>query len=122
MQPHIKKANLSSEYYFDEGCYISELSNSNDDSQLSIARARVEQGVTTKLHRLTATIERYVILEGEGLVEINGLEPQKLGINDVVIIPPNCAQKITNTGSADLVFLAICSPRFKSEVYKSIQE
>lgn len=122
MQPNIKKADLSSEYYFDEGCFICELSNSDDDPNLSITKARVEPSVTTKLHKLSVTVERYVILEGEGLVEIDGLEPQKLVINDVVIIPPNCAQKITNTGSADLVFLAICSPRFKPEIYKSIEE
>lgn len=122
MQPHIKKADLSNEYYFDEGCFICELSNSDSDPNLSIAKARVEPGVTTKLHKLSATIERYVILQGEGLVELEGLEPQKLGKNDVVIIPANCAQKITNTGAADLVFLAICNPRFKPEIYKSIEK
>lgn len=122
MQPSIKKFELISEYYFHEGCYITELSNSDDDSNLSIARARVEPGVTTNLHQLADTIEHYVILEGEGLVEIEGLESQKLSINDVAIIPPKCAQKITNTGSRDLIFLAICTPRFKPEIYKSIEE
>jgi mannose-6-phosphate isomerase-like protein (cupin superfamily) len=121
MQPHIKKVDLSSEYYFDEGCYITELSNSDDDPSLSIARARVEPGVTTKLHKLIDTIERYVILEGEGLVELQGLEPQKLGVNNVVIIPPNCAQKITNTGSRDLIFLAICMPPFTNRCYQEIK-
>lgn len=122
MQPRVKKLDISTEFYFQEGCYITEISNSDNDPDLSIARARVESGVTTKLHKLSATIERYVILEGEGQIEVEGLEHQKLGVNDVVIIPPNYAQKITNTGLSDLVFLAICTPRFKSEIYKSIKE
>ena len=117
MQPCIKQFDLLKEFYFHEGCYITELSNSDDDPNLSIAKARVEPGVTTKLHKLIVTIERYVILEGEGLIELEGLEPQKLSINDVVIIPPNCSQKITNNGSSDLIFLAICSPRFERSCY-----
>lgn len=122
MQPIIKKFNLEKEYYIDEGCFICELSNSDNDPDLSIAKARVEPGVTTKLHKLSATIERYVVLEGEGLVELEGLGSQKLSKNDVAIIPPNCSQKITNIGVVDLVFLAICSPRFKPDIYKPIEE
>ena len=70
MQASVKKFNSSKEYYFQEGCFINELSNSEDDAELSIARARVAPGVTTKLHKLSDTIERYVILEGEGVVEL----------------------------------------------------
>jgi len=97
MQASVKKFDSTSEYYIDEGCYITELSNSEQDSQLSIAKARVKPGITTKLHKLSGTIERYVVLEGEGLVEIEGLEPQKLAIYDVAVIPSDCSQKITNT-------------------------
>ena len=117
MRPAIKKFNASSEYFFDEGCYITEISNSEDDPDLSIARARVEPGVTTKLHKLLNTIERYVILQGEGLVELNGQVSQNVFLHDVVLIPPNCSQKITNTGASDLIFLAICTPRFEATSY-----
>jgi oxalate decarboxylase/phosphoglucose isomerase-like protein (cupin superfamily) len=30
----------------------------------------------------------------------------------VVVIPEGCEQSITNTGKDDLVFLALCTPRF----------
>ncbi len=50
MNPDINKCDLSQEYYFDEGCFITELSNTTDDAQVSIARARVETGKTTKWH------------------------------------------------------------------------
>ena len=121
MQPSIKPFALTNEFYFDEGCYIVELSNSDDDPELSIARARVEPGVTTKLHHLQNIAERYVIIEGEGIVEISSLSPQTVRVGDVVIIPPMCAQRITNTGNNDLIFLTICSPRFAVEAYEEVE-
>lgn len=110
---------MADEYFFDvEGCYITELSNSNDDPALSIARARVEPGVTTRWHRLANTIERYCILSGIGIVEIGVSFPMKVCAGDVVIIPPMERQRITNSGEEDLVFLAICTPRFEVHNYK----
>lgn len=120
MQALIKPFDLANEFYFEEGCYIIEICNSNDDPELSIARARLEPGVTTKLHRLQNIIERYVIIEGEGLVEVGSLSPQKVRVGDVVIIPPMCPQRITNTGANDLIFIAICTPRFNTEYYQEI--
>jgi len=120
MQTQILKANEADEYYFDEGCFILELSNSPANPDVSIARARVKAGMTTKLHRLIGVVERYVILSGIGKVEVGGLEPQQLLAGDVVIIPSLCPQRITNIGVEDLVFLAICSPRFTQEVYENI--
>jgi mannose-6-phosphate isomerase-like protein (cupin superfamily) len=120
MQPCVKKYIPEKEFYIDEGCYITELSNSNEDSSVSIARARVEPGVTTQFHKLIGTIERYVVLEGEGLVEVSGVLPQTVTECDVVVIPPNCGQKITSTGARDLIFLAICSPRFQKHCYQEI--
>ncbi len=120
MQPCIKKFFLADEYYIDEGCYITEISNSEDDPCVSIARARVELGVTTRLHQLLGTIERYVILQGEGLVEVGDLSPQVVKTSDVVLIPSECPQKITNTGSSDLIFLVICTPRFEKSCYQEL--
>ena len=121
MQAHILKANEAEEYYFDEGCFILELSNSPADPGVSIARARVKAGVTTKLHRLKGVVERYVILAGTGKVDVAGLEPQQVSKGDVVIIPSLCPQRITNIGTEDLVFLAICTPRFTKEVYENLE-
>ena len=41
---------------------------------------------------------------------------------DVVIIPAEVRQRISNVGAGDLVFLAICSPRFTTEVYVDLEE
>ena len=112
--------NPVAEFYTPEGCYINELSNTEADPDASIARARVRPGVTTRWHRLEATTERYVILEGVGRVEVGNLPPQAVGPGDVVLIPPSCRQRITNLGGQDLIFLAICTPRFRPEAYEDI--
>lgn len=105
------------EYGTEERCFILEMSNSARDEALSIARARVGPGVTTAWHRVEETAERYVILSGEGRVEIEGLSPEAVTVGDVVIIPPDARQRISNTGRNDLVFLALCTPRFQPERY-----
>lgn len=122
MKTVVKKPDLSTEFYTEEKCYIVELSNSADDPDLSIARARVEPGVTTRWHRLSNTGERYYILSGEGRVEIGDLPPQNVGPGDITIIPPQCRQRITNTGSEDLIFLALCTPRFSDDVYEDVDD
>ena len=60
----------TAEFATAERCWIAELSNSEHDPSLSIAQARVPPGVTTRWHRLRDIDERYVILEGTGVVEI----------------------------------------------------
>lgn len=120
MQPPILRAQPAVEVLTDERCYILELSNSPDDPEMSIARARVEPGVTTRWHRVIDTLERYVILDGVGRMEVGDLPPQEVSAGDVVLIPPSCRQRIANTGQGDLVFLAICSPRFLPEAYEDL--
>jgi|TARA_B110000208_G_scaffold50740_1_gene66763 mannose-6-phosphate isomerase-like protein (cupin superfamily) len=121
MKPEIKSFHPEDEYYFKEGCHIIEVSNSNNDEHLSIARARVEPQHTTAWHQLKNTVERYVILEGTGKVEIGGLHPAMVSAGDVVVIPQQTKQRIQNTGERDLIFLAICSPRFNSDNYQALQ-
>ena len=109
------------EVYIEEGCFILELSNTPDDAAVSIARARVPQGVTTRWHRVKDTAERYVILEGKGRAEVGESPPREVGPGDVVLIPPSCRQRIANIGPEDLVFLAICTPRFVQQAYEEIE-
>ena len=120
MKASIRTFDAENEYYFVEGCFITELSNSADDPGVSIARARVAPGTTTRWHRLRGISERYVIIEGTGLVEIDSLPAQEVNVGDVVIIPPEARQRIGNAGPDDLIFLAICSPRFREEIYEDM--
>ena len=114
---------MTKEYFFaEEGCHITELSNTPDDPIVSIAQARVEPGITTAWHRLRATTERYVIVSGAGLVEVANQKPRNVGKGDVVLIQPMERQRISNTGSEDLIFMAICTPRFLPENYEAIAD
>lgn len=122
MQEAIKPLDLRKEFYTAEKCHITELSNTPDDPDASIALARVEPGVTTRWHRLRGTIERYCIIGGTGRAEIGTLPPQEVKAGDVVFIPPMCRQRIANIGKEDLLFLAICTPRFSDEVYEDIED
>ncbi len=110
------------EFYTAERCFIAELSNSPDDPEASIARARVEPGVTTRWHRLIGTTERYLIVEGRGRVEVGDAPARDVGPGDVVLIPSAVRQRIANIGDGDLVFLAICTPRFRQEAYEDVGE
>ena len=110
------------EYYFAEGCFITELLNTKDDPAVSVARARVEPGRTTRWHSLAGIGERYLLVEGSGRVEIGDQPLCEVGPGDVVLIPAGCRQRITNTGPCDLIFLAICTPRFVASAYRDLEE
>ena len=102
-----------------ENCFILELANDAGDPDVSIARARVLPGVTTEWHRVKDIDERYVIVRGKGKVEIGDLPAAIVGEGDVVRIPANTPQRITNVADVDLVFLCACSPRFVQSAYVS---
>lgn len=107
------------ETYFKEGCFIEEWHNKEVDKECSIARVRVEVGKTTKLHALKNTVERYVMLSGEATVTV-AHNNWKISVGDVVVIQADEPQKISNLGNDDLVFLAICTPRFDVRNYYEV--
>jgi mannose-6-phosphate isomerase-like protein (cupin superfamily) len=109
------------EFSTPERCHIIETFNSPADESLSIARARVEPGVTTAWHRVEGTVERYIIAEGRGRVEVGDSAPTDVAAGDVVIIPAGVRQRITNTGDRDLIFYCVCTPRFRQSNYRSLE-
>jgi len=116
----IKRFQPATETYIEEGCYIVELQNSDADADCSIARARVAPGMTTRLHSLSGILERYVIIQGQGKVTVGDQPPQAVHEMDVVNIPAGVPQSICNTGQADLIFLCICTPRFRVQHYRDL--
>ena len=110
---------MAKEYYFKEGCYIQEWHNTDQDSDCSIAHVRVEAKQTTRLHALKDTQERYVIVSGQARVTVAD-KSWLVHAKDVVQIAANTPQKIENLLNEDLVFLAICTPRFKEKNYQEL--
>jgi mannose-6-phosphate isomerase-like protein (cupin superfamily) len=122
MRAEVKKSTEAVEYETNERCHITEVANDSGDELVSIALARVEPGVTTAWHKLDNISERYIIVHGQGRVEIDDLQPVDVRPGDVVRIPPQVRQRITNTGQGDLVFYAVCAPPFRQDNYVSLEQ
>lgn len=116
----ILPADPAGEFYTPERCHITELFNVSSSPDASLARARVEPGVTTQLHALAGTREIYLVEAGTGFVEVDG-RSAAVGPGDRVDIPAGAPQRITNTGETDLIFLCLCTPRFVAEAYRSLE-
>lgn len=121
MEPKIVKKDIKKEFYIEEGCFIIESSDPSDP-QMSIAIARVEPGVTTAFHYLDGIDERYLIISGKGSAEIGDFQPLVVKTGDVVYIPAGTRQRITNTGSEDLIFYCVCTPPFDQKRYHNWEE
>lgn len=108
---------VPAEYYFEENCFITELLNAADDPVVSVARVRVLPGEITGWHWLNGITERYLILGGTGFAQVGNDAEVEVGEGDTVCIPPGIGQRIRNSGTGDLIFLAVCTPRFEPEKY-----
>jgi mannose-6-phosphate isomerase-like protein (cupin superfamily) len=118
MLPKIVKSDELKEYLTPERCFIYENCGiSTENLNVSIARARVEPGVSTKTHHLIGVQEIYLITQGQGKVNIESIDPANVKEGDTVIIPAGKKQRITNTGKTDLIFYCICTPAFTQDCY-----
>lgn len=117
----VVKPDEALEFSTDERCAILELWNRADDESVSVARARVAPGVTTKWHRVKGTVERYLVVAGDGIVDVGQGASQRVGPGDFVVIPADERQRIANAGASDLVFYCICTPRFRAEAYEALE-
>lgn len=105
------------ERYFTERLYASEYINDEVIPNFSLARCRVEPGVTTQLHSLSVD-EWYVIESGEGKMQL-GSQEKHITAGAIVQIPKGVNQRIHNTGAQDLIFFCVCTPRFTPETYST---
>jgi mannose-6-phosphate isomerase-like protein (cupin superfamily) len=82
------------------------------DIGYSLAHAVVRPGEKTRPHRLESS-EVYYVLEGRGLMHIDG-ERAEVETGQAVYIPPLAVQFIENTGPGDLAFLCIVDPAWRA--------
>jgi len=75
----------------------------------SLAEATVPIGRPTERHCHKISEEFYFILEGAGLMEIDG-ETREVGVGDAILIPPGAWHQITATQT--LRFLCCCAPPY----------
>jgi len=62
-----------------------------------------------KRHKHRVQEQVYHVIEGEGLMEIDG-KAQVVRKHDFIFLPPGVEHSISNTGLVDLVFLVVTSP------------
>ena len=62
-----------------------------------------------ELHSHEIQEQVYHVLEGEGLMQIDGV-PRVVKKHDVIFLPPGVKHDIANTGLIDLVFIVVTSP------------
>jgi mannose-6-phosphate isomerase-like protein (cupin superfamily) len=107
------------EFATNERCHITELLNDPAIAAVSLTRARVEPGVTTQLHALDVR-EIYVVIDGAGEMDSGDGVAVPVRPGDSVVIEVGTPQRITNTGTSDLVFLCLCLPRFRPAGYTAL--
>ena len=83
------------------------------NKEYSLAYGELQGKESSKPHTMTMK-ELYYILEGKGIITVNNTE-HSIVKGDVVIIPENAVQKMTNTGKKKLKFLMIVNPPYDPE-------
>ena len=81
----------------------------------SLAEAWLEPGQATERHYHARTEEIYVLLDGDGEMEVDG-ERRRVGPGDAILIPPGAWHQIrADGGAAPLRFLCCCAPPYSDE-------
>jgi mannose-6-phosphate isomerase-like protein (cupin superfamily) len=80
----------------------------------SLVEASLPTGGSTERHLHATSEELYVILDGAGVMEIEG-DRTPVAAGDVVLIPPGERHQITATDDGPLRFLCCCSPPYRHE-------
>lgn len=92
---------------------ILDLTNAPVTNQ-SLAEATLPPTRATQRHYHQLAEELYFILEGTGMMEING-EVRKVRPGDGVLIPPGAWHQITADADTTLRFLCCCSPPYSHD-------
>lgn len=88
-----------------------DLSNAPVKNQ-SLAEATLLAGWATQRHYHKLSEEFYYILQGRGLMEIDG-EEREVGVGDAILIAPGAWHRLR--ASEDLQFLCCCAPPYAHE-------
>ena len=78
----------------------------------SLAEASLPKGGATQRHYHKESEELYFLLEGDGVMEIDG-ESREVGQGDAILIPAGTWHQIT--ARSDLRFLCCCAPPYAHE-------
>ena len=80
----------------------------------SLAEASLEPGAETARHHHRETEELYFVLEGTGLMELDGTTAD-VGPGDAILIPPGARHQLRASEAGPLRFLCCCAPPYRHE-------
>jgi mannose-6-phosphate isomerase-like protein (cupin superfamily) len=80
----------------------------------SLAEAWLEPGQATQRHYHARSEELYVLLDGEGELEVDG-ERSRVGPGQAILIPPGARHQITASDDGPLRFLCCCAPPYSHD-------
>jgi mannose-6-phosphate isomerase-like protein (cupin superfamily) len=90
------------------------LDASGGTANQSLAEAWLEPGQETQRHYHARSEELYVLLDGEGEMEVDG-ERARVGPGDAILIPPGARHEIRAGAHAPLRFLCCCAPPYSDD-------
>lgn len=97
-----------------DGCLLAEVIHPNNDdtrADLSVARATLPPGQSTRPHMLEF-VEIYYVISGQGVMHL-GEEEVQVEADSCVYLPPRTDQWLHNPSpDQDLVFLCLCQPAY----------
>ena len=82
--------------------------------QQSLAEATLQLGQATERHFHKISEEIYFLLEGTGLMEIDG-ETSSVAPGEAILIPAGAWHQITATSDSPLRFLCCCAPPYSHD-------
>jgi mannose-6-phosphate isomerase-like protein (cupin superfamily) len=80
----------------------------------SLAEAWLEPGQATQRHYHARSEELYVLLEGEGEMEVDG-ERSRVAPGQAILIPPGARHQVTASADGPLRFLCCCAPPYSHD-------
>ena len=112
----VRRARDVSGYVTKDGSEIREIFHPSSFSveRMSVAEATVHPGEETTLHYHKTSDEVYYILEGSGIIEVDGAKAD-IREGDCIYIKARQKHKVWNTGKQPLKILCICSPPYSHE-------
>ena len=100
----------------DEGTEIRQIfhpHNTLDGIRYSLAQSTIQPGKKSKSHKMK-TSEVYFVLEGKGVLHIDGI-PIIIEEHQSVFVPPFSIQYLENTCNEELKVLCIVDPAWKKD-------
>jgi quercetin dioxygenase-like cupin family protein len=100
-------ASNAEHYRWGEACDGWHLLAGND---LSVIEERMPPGVTEQRHRHAHARQFFYVLEGEAMLELEGVR-HRLSRGEGLHVPPGAAHQMRNESAADVRFLVVSAPK-----------